>query len=271
MTETQNGFIEANGAQLYYELAGTGRPFVMLHGHLIDSGQWDDQFMVFAKQYQVVRFDARGFGQSTLPPEPFAYHEDLAEVLRFLNIERAILIGCSGGGATIIDFALTYPEMVTALILVGTAVDGYRPIGPIPPQIVAMNEARQSGDVDQAVELSLQALTDGPRRAPHQVHPVARARTKEMSARLFVRSAVPDAVQQMLDPPSITHLAEIKVPTLVMVGKEDQAPLHEIAEIVTSQIADAQKVVIADAGHHPNLEHPETFNRVIKSFLQQAR
>ena len=115
MTQLQSGFVEANAAHLYYESAGTGYPLVMLHGHLIDSRQWDDPFTAFAPSYRVVRYDARGFGQSTQPPVPFAYHEDLAAVLRFLSIKRAYLMGCSGGGATIIDFALTHPEMVAAV------------------------------------------------------------------------------------------------------------------------------------------------------------
>src|SRR5438874_9676801 len=120
MTQLQSGFVEANSAHLYYESAGTGHPLVMLHGHLIDSGQWDDQVTTFAPSYRVVRYDAGGFGQSTQPPGPFAYHEDLSAVLRFLSIKRTYLMGCSDGGATVIDFALTHPKIVAALILVGT-------------------------------------------------------------------------------------------------------------------------------------------------------
>jgi pimeloyl-ACP methyl ester carboxylesterase len=133
-----------------------------------------------------------------------------------------------------------------------------------------MDEARRSGDVERAVELSLQAFTDGPRRSPQQVNPTARERTRAMSTQLFARPAVPEAMPQMLDPPAITRLAEIHAPTLVIVGDEDQAPLHEIAELITAQISGAQKVVIPDAGHHPNLEHPEAFNQAVRSFLQQV-
>src|SRR6266487_1520634 len=128
MTErasTANGFAELNGARLYYEIAGAGHPLVMLHGHLIDSGQWDDQFQAFTRHYRVVRYDARGFGQSSKPADPFAYYEDLHAILAFLVIEYVYLMGCSGGGAAILDFALAYPKMTSALILVGTGIGGY--------------------------------------------------------------------------------------------------------------------------------------------------
>jgi len=48
MNQSQSGFVTINGAQLYYEVAGQGKPLVMLHSHLVDSGQWDDQFHHFA-------------------------------------------------------------------------------------------------------------------------------------------------------------------------------------------------------------------------------
>lgn len=267
MKQHQRGFIDSNGAQLYYEVVGVGHPLVMLHGHLLDSEQWDDQFTAFAAHYQVIRYDARGFGQSTLPPAPFAYHEDLYALLQHLGIGHTYLMGCSGGGATIIDFALSYPPMVDALILVGTGLSGYRPSAPPSPAMIAMMEARQKGEIAQAVEFSLQALTDGPRRTAQQVNQVARERTRTMTARLFARPLVPEAIPQLLEPPAIEQLSKITAPTLVITGAEDQAPLHEIANLVTAQIADARKVIIPDAGHHPNLEQPALFNQIVQEFL----
>jgi len=58
---------------------------------------------------------------------------------------------------------------------------------------------------------------------------------------------------------------------LVIIGSEDQAPLQEIADLVTAQITGAQKVVIPEAGHHPNLEQPAFFNQVVQGFLQRVK
>jgi pimeloyl-ACP methyl ester carboxylesterase len=273
MTQPQpyRDFAKINSATLYYEVAGAGHPLIMLHGHLLDSGQWDDQVTAFAPAYQTIRYDARGFGQSTLPPAPYTHYEDLYALLRHLGIDHAYFMGCSGGGATIIDFALTYPAMVDALILVGTGIGGYQPIGPPPPQLLAMGEAMQKGDTARAVELSLHVFTDGPRRTPDQVNPPARERTGAMTARLFARPPVPEAVQQSVEPLAITRLSALTPPTLVIVGGEDQAPLHDIADLLTAQVAGAQKAVIPDAGHHPNLEQPEIFHQVVQTFLQNLR
>src|SRR5687767_3862126 len=99
MTHLQSGYADINGATLYYEVAGAGPPLIMLHGHLLDSGQWDDQFAAFAQRYRVIRYDARGFGRSSQPPAPFAHYEDLRGLMDALAVEHAYLMGCSGGGA----------------------------------------------------------------------------------------------------------------------------------------------------------------------------
>jgi pimeloyl-ACP methyl ester carboxylesterase len=130
-----------------------------------------------------------------------------------------------------------------------------------------LNEARREGRVADAVEASLRAFTDGPRRSAAQVNPVARARTAAMTARLFARSPAPEAYAYPLDPPAATRLAAICIPTLIIVGGEDQPPIHAIAEHLHVGIANAQSVVLPDAGHHPNLEHPAAFNQILATFL----
>ena len=193
----------------------------MLHGHLIDSGQWDDQFEVFARRYRVVRYDARGFGQSTKPPSPFAHYQDLHGILAFLGIERAYLMGCSGGGATIVDFVLAYPEMVGALILVGSGLGGYQ-FGEPPPLALEIRAAMERGDLERTVELSLQLWTDGENRSPNQVNPAARERIRDMSTRLFARED-PEISPTMLEPPAAGRLAEIAAQTLAKHSSMRQA------------------------------------------------
>src|SRR5258708_17659735 len=125
-TATSQGFADVNGARLWYETAGSGPALVMLHGHLLDSGQWDGQLAELAGERRAVRYDTRGFGRSDMPAAPFSYADDLHALLGVLGIERAALMGCSGGGATVIDFALAHPEMASALRLVGGAMSGFQ-------------------------------------------------------------------------------------------------------------------------------------------------
>ena len=156
----QTGFAELNGTTLYYEVAGAGHPFVLVHGHLLDRRSWDDQFAVFAGRYRVIRYDQRGFGDSGLitKGESYSDRQDLYALMKFLGIERAYLMGVSGGGALAIDFTLEHPEMVDALIPVTAGVSGFRPTEEDKqkhPDVVRMytslNEAFERHDIARAV------------------------------------------------------------------------------------------------------------------------
>jgi len=269
MLQSRSGNVEINGASLAYETAGAGPSLVMLHGHVLDQHQWDDQFQSFASDYQVVRYDARGFGRSTWPPGDYNHAADLHGLMRALDLDHAYLMGCSGGGATCIDFTLQYPDMVDGLILVGTGIAGFQPSGPPPPSLLAMSEALKRGAIDEAVEYSLQVWTDGLRRTPDQVDRAARERTRAMTAQLFSRRPVEGAVQQTFAPDALARLNELRAPTLAIVGSEDNQMLHDIADMIVAESPNAQRVVIADAGHHPNLEHPELFEQIVRSFLSR--
>src|SRR5258708_39952180 len=161
MPPTRQGFVETSGAEIYFEIAGAGEALVMLHGHLVDSRQWDDQFAAFGATHTVVRYDARGHGQSSLPPAPFSHSADLHALVKFLGIERAVLMGCSGGGGACIDFALAHPNLVKGLILVGSSVEGLQLSGSMSPTLTAYVQALQGGDIEQALDLSLQIFTMG--------------------------------------------------------------------------------------------------------------
>jgi len=267
MPSVTSDSVEVNGARLYYEAAGDEQAFVMLHGHLLDRRQWDNEFASFAADYRVVRFDARGFGQSSQPDEPFAYYEDLRGLMDALSIERAVLMGCSGGGATIIDFALAYPDRAVALVLVGSGLGGYPFPEEPPPLALEMREAFDRGDVEGAVELALRIWTDGEGRTPEQVNRAARERTREMHRHLFSRPRV-EVEARGLEPPAAGRLAELRAPTLVTVGANDLRFIRDVADVITAQAPHARKVAIPDAGHHPNIEHPDLFEQVVREFLQ---
>jgi 3-oxoadipate enol-lactonase len=90
-----------------------------------------------------------------------------------------------------------------------------------------------------------------------------------MTARLFARPEVVAPIRA-LDPPAIDRLEDIHGPALVIAGDQDLPPIIEIADILTRRIRGARKVIIPDAGHHPNMEHPEEFNQAVLSFLAHA-
>ena len=272
----QTGFAEVNGTTLYYEVAGVGHPFVLAHGHLLDRRSWDDQFAVFAQRYRVIRYDQRGFGDSGLitKGEPYSERQDLYELMKFLGVESAYVMGVSGGGSLAIDFTLEHPEMVDALIPVTAGVSGFQPSEEMlksRPDVVrlytSLNEAFEQQDITRAVEISLELWTDGPGRLPQQAAPDVRERVREMTAHNWNRSdgeAQAETPPIPLEPPAIGRLSQIRVPTLVILGELDApSPLEQL----TAEILGAKKVVMAETAHHPFLEKPAEFNQIVLDFL----
>src|SRR5262245_27168961 len=153
MADVQTGFASVNGAQLYYDTAGSGQPLVMVHAGIANSQMWDDQFQLFASRYRVVRFDMRGFGKSAPVAGEFYLYQDLKSLLDFLKIERAILMGCSKGGGTVVDFALAYPQQAAALITVGSSPSGFEFDAQPPRQWDEIVATFESGNLERCAEL----------------------------------------------------------------------------------------------------------------------
>ncbi len=117
--------VNLNGAQIHYERAGAGFPVIFLHAGIADSRMWEPQISAFAKHFDVVRPDKRGFGSSELPPMSWSPVEDLLALINGLGLKPAHLVGCSMGGAVAIDFALDHPDRISKLVLVGSAIGGF--------------------------------------------------------------------------------------------------------------------------------------------------
>jgi pimeloyl-ACP methyl ester carboxylesterase len=134
---------------------------------------------------------------------------------------------------------------------------------------MAYGQALESSDVAQALALSLEIFTAGDRDLA-QVNPAALERTRALSAPLFARPPAPQAVAEDLQPPAFERLGEIHAPTLAIVGDNDNRMLPDIAALIAARVRGARSVIIPDAGHHPNLEHPEEFNQIVADFLGQT-
>ena len=114
----QNGIAAVNGARIVYDVTGSGPPVLLLHAGIGDRRMWDDQIATFAEHFTVVRFDARGFGETRKPDAPFAPYADAIALLDHLGFSRAHFIGVSMGSQTAIEAAIAAPERVSALVAV---------------------------------------------------------------------------------------------------------------------------------------------------------
>jgi len=264
----KNGFSELNNTKFYYEIDGQGFPLVFVHAGIADCRMWNDQFNVFAKQYQTVRYDRRGFGQTNMVAGDYSHHHDLYELLRSLDIKQAILVGCSQGSKTSTDFTLEHPEMTKALILTAPSLGGFIFHGEPPKQEEQLDLAEQAGDLDRVNELELQIWVDGPQRTPEQVDSKVRELAYDMN-RIALQTPQDLGNEIPLEPAAVKRLSEIKVPTLVIVGDLDTPRTLAGADFLAKHIPGAKKLLMKGTAHLPNMEQPEEFNRHVLSFLDQ--
>lgn len=255
-----------NGARIHYERAGEGLPVVLLHAGVADSRMWDPQVAPFAKHFEVIRPDIRGFGKSELPPERWSPVADLLGLMDELNLKPAHVIGCSIGGGVAIDFALQHPERLSKLVLVGPGVSGMNFGAKYPELFAEIEAADKAGDLGAVNRAEARLWLDGPRRRQGYVTQPVRDLFLEMNGGNF-GSDFKSAPTDDLDPPAVERLHEITAPTLVVVGDEDVPPVFDAVELLMEKVPHSRKAVIHDAAHLPNLEHPHEFNRLVLDFL----
>jgi pimeloyl-ACP methyl ester carboxylesterase len=261
------GKVAAQGAELYYEIAGAGAPMLLIHGGLGDSRMWDDQYAAFAQHFRVVRFDLRSFGQSSAPPDEFSYGEDVRALIESLELAPAHLVALSFGAMVAIDLALTYPALVESLVLVSPAIGGAAMSAAVQEQIQAADDAAERGDLDRALEIENEIWIYGPRRRADQVDPDVRRRMTDMNRLAWQRSEE-GGEPRWLAPRAVARLSELTMPVLVIVGEEDIPDMAERAELIKRELPGARVETIPNAAHQLNMENPELFNRLVIDFCR---
>jgi pimeloyl-ACP methyl ester carboxylesterase len=272
-----SGVALVNGACLYYECAGEGRPFVMIHAGVADNRQWENEFVHFAQHYRVVRFDMRGYGASEPVAGDFSHLADLTALLEYLHIDDPmILMGCSMGGGIAMDFALAHPAKVHALIMVGSGPSGLQLDVPIQARLrlryLVGIFARRLRAFDWMAELDTKTWFDGIGRTSAQVDQVMRKLAYDMSRRAVVHESKKLGKRlRDSDTPAAKHLGSLRIPVLVIVGVHDLPYLLAAAEHMAQHIPSVQKVLMQDAAHLPNMDQPAEFRRVVETFLGTGR
>lgn len=260
---THRGIANVNCTRLYYEMAGVGHPLVLIHGNTLDIRMWDDQFEPFARQYQVIRYDMRGYGRSSLPTgEPYAPADDLMALLRHLGLTQAHILGLSRGGLVAIDFALTYPEATDTLIVVDTGLRGF----PLEAFETFVSHVRSAG-MTSGIAAARQHWLAGALFAPALEQPQVAARLTQMVTDYSGWHWLNNETLRLLEPPPIQQLDTMNVPTLVIVGERDLPDFHAVAGVMHQRIPKASKVVMPGVGHMANMEDPARFNEIVLGFL----
>ena len=243
---------------------------VLLHAGVADRRMWDPLWSALAVERDVVRLDLRGFGESTTRPRGILSPvDDVLDTLAEVGIDRSHFVGASFGAAVAVEAALTRPGQVASLLLSPPAGSLIAELTPdLRALIETENAALARGDLGDAVEASLTWWVDGPRRGAGAVDPAVRELVRLMQRRAFeVTAGWDDIEKRELDPAALDRLAEIRVPTLILVGSHDLEAVHEAARRVADGIAGARLVNWPDTAHLPSMERPDDFLALLRDWL----
>lgn len=254
-----NNTLAFNKGQIYYETVGSGEPIVFVHGFTLDHTMWRPQVDFFCEIHQVITYDARGFGKSSLPNGSYDHAADLHALLEHLHIERTHLVGLSMGGRIATNFTLAYPKMVKTLTLMDSALDGYK------------------SEVDWNVHAKEQGLEKAKENwLNHEVFAMTQKRPEVVAALNAIVEGYSGWHWLHHDPQSVAnthardHLHKITKPTLIVVGEGDLRYFHNIANVLATGIPGSRKAIVLNAGHMVNLEAPDEINSLLTGFIAKS-
>ncbi len=258
--------IQSNGINIAYDIAGTGHPLLLVGG--LGYGAWQWKYLVpeLTPHYQVITFDNRGADGSDKPDGPYTtpmMAADAIGLLDGLGLKSAYVMGISLGGHIVQSLVLERPDLVEKLILAATHYGGQSAIPPR-PEIVKMVMDRSGTPLDFLKRSFRIATASG----YIDKHP-------EMEQELLnyrLTNPVPPAQYQAQAGASVAHneearIGQIKVPTLILFGAEDNVVNPDNAPLMKEKIPNSQVVILPGVGHMFTIENPRLAAQAIREFL----
>ncbi len=265
--------IDLGDLSVAYEDHGQGMPLFCIHGYPLNRLIWQAQWENLAGLARVIAPDLRSHGETHAPPPPVTggvhtmelLASDCDRLLDALEIRQpAVICGLSMGGYIAFAWQRLNPQRFAGLILTATRA---RPDSPEAKENrLKAVELIRSGGVAAVAESMV----------PRMLSPATLSSKPDVVQRLrqIILSSSPDGlIADLLGmrdrPDSTPFLPQIRLPVLIIAGKDDPfIPLAE-AEEMQQALPDARLVVISDAGHLPNMEQPQAFNVAVGDFLRQ--
>ncbi|MBI2835780.1 MAG: alpha/beta fold hydrolase [Acidobacteria bacterium] len=260
------------GRMSYFE-AGHGEPLVLLHAFPLNAEMWEPQLASLSAKWRVVAPDLRGFARASEEGRAAGcavslddYADDVAALLRHLEIDRAVVGGLSMGGYITFALLRRWPQMFRGLLLADTRPDADTDEGRANRRRL-QEVARREGAAGVARDMLPKLLGDTTKRA----RPELADRVVHLAEHATADGVI-SALAAMLERPDSTPLLEdISVPTLILVGAEDVVTPPALSDAMHRAIARSELVVIPRAGHLSSLEAPAAFNDALLSFSPESR
>ena len=185
----------------------------------------------------------------------------------------AYVVGQSRGGVIALDLTLDNPDRVDALVSVAGGVGGYEPElpeGVEPPPWDEMERFWEAKDWDALAELETQVWVDGWGQPQDRVDPEIRRRVKDWILANYL-AGLAEGKPQPLEPSAAGRLGEVSVPTLVLIGTDDEPGCPLAERHLGASVPGAEVVEFPGVAHMIQLEEPELFAKVVLDFLAKIR
>jgi len=256
-----------NGIDIYYEVHGRGEPLLLIQGLGHSSEFWFLQVPEFSKLFQTIVYDSRGIGKSDKPDEPYSIAGDAVDavaLLDHLQIERAHVLGVSRGGYIAQELAISHPERVRRLVLIGTHHGG--------PEYLEATKDLWAELLD-VTGLSLEGIY---RKAAKYLtsEEFYTSNPKLIDKMVAIRISNPQpahAFQHQFEGArefdAVQRVKLITAPSLVIGGTQDKVVPIRLSEKLARNIPGAKFVPIEGAGHLSFIEQPALINRMVLDFL----
>lgn len=256
----------ANGITIGYDDEGTDEPVVLVHGHPFDRSMWRPQTRSLASAgWRTIAPDLRGYGQSSVVPgstslETFA--RDIVALLDRLRVHRFVLAGLSMGGQIALELQRLVPHRIRGLVLADTSPHAETPEGKI----------RRRRQADRLIAEGMRGFADEVLPMMITPHTIATSPLVALHVSAMMRGTPPQGAAAALRGRAerrdyVDLLGRIQVPTLVVVGSEDEFTPVDVARFLHERIAGSQLAVIDGAAHLPNLEREREFGEIVEKFL----
>lgn len=248
---------------LYYEICGNGpSTVVLLHDAYLHSeaydAVWDE--LCKAEGLAVVRYDRRGYGKSPAATSEYSETNDLAVLLRDIGADKASVIASSTSTQIPVEIALRLPQLLEKLVLVSPAVGPYRYSDDYIQRRRALLSPLQDNDTPEVIK-RLAA-------SPYVVSP-ASDDARERMVEILKENPQNLTIQRWRQPPSFIYdrLNDVKKPTLVLIGENDDPENIRHADDVAKAIPNAKHVSVSNTAQLMYLEQPELFAKHVLDFI----
>jgi pimeloyl-ACP methyl ester carboxylesterase len=265
-----------DGVKLYWEEAGQGFPVLFVHEFGGDYRSYEPQIRHFARRYRCIAYNARGYPPSDVPDIEQQYsqeraREDVVAVLDGLGIDQAHIVGISMGGFATLHFGMAYPARARSLVVGGC---GYGAEAGKRVKFQAEAEASAARFETLGIEAAANSYALGATRVQLQnKDPRGWEEFRRMLTEHSARGSALTLRGVQRRRPSlfdlIDQLKQIRVPTLIITGDEDD-PCIEASLMMKRTILSAALVMLPRSGHAINLEEPALFNQFVEQFFHQV-